>query len=219
MMWRYGLRHPLGLGLLGASLALALLSTLGGPWRDRELWLALTGVVAYTAVTATVALRRPTELRPPQSTLSRTQNSAAPTTAPAQSSDAAPDWVRCTEEALRHLREPAALAKCQLAQLLPGSLALARGPSESPSSAITPLERAQLLRAVLEASMEKLRLAASSEPAALEYEILRSEYVVGLPNTAIMTRYSVSEGSFHRRRRSGVQALAAELQARESQLA
>jgi len=219
MTWRYGLRHPLGLGLLGASLALALLSMLGGPWRDRELWLALTGVLAYTAVTATVALRRPSGLRTPQSALWMAQSSVASNTAPAQSSDVASDWVHSTEEALRHLREPSALAKCGLILLLPRSLVLAHSTTESSPSALTPMEKAKLLRLVVEASLEKLRLAAGGERAALEYQILHAEYVVGLPNTAIMTRYSIGEGTFHRSRRAGVQALAAELQARESLLA
>ena len=210
--WRRGLTHPLGLGLLGASLALAFVSTLGGPWRDHELWLALVGVVAYSAIAGVVTLRRGQRR-------SAAKTDRVPKMAASQTGDGAPDWVQYTEEALRHLREPAALAKCQLTMLLPGSLALAYCPSESPPSPMTPLERAKLLRIVVEASMEKLRLAAGSEPAALEYEILHSEYVLGLPNTAIMTRYSVSESTFHRSRRAGVRALAAELQARESLIA
>ena len=81
------------------------------------------------------------------------------------------------------------------------------------------LVRGTRRRKHIEASLEKMKLAAVGEPEALQYAILHGEYVLGLPNTAIMARHNVSESSFHRTRRAGVRALAAELQARESLLA
>jgi hypothetical protein len=200
-----GLRHPLGLVILGSSLVLAFVALLGGPGADRAFWLALWGVWAYAAVTgaSTMLIWR-----------GGAQPAYPPTLSPQPLTTAEPDLARLTEEALRHLRDPAALAGCELASHLPRSLAHMR--SEGEAAPMTPLELAQLLRKHIETSMEKLRLSAAGEPEALQYAILHGEYILGLPNTGIMTRHSVSESTFHRARRAGVRALAAELQARES---
>ena len=48
-------------------------------------------------------------------------------------------------------------------------------------------------------------------PEALQYYILREEYLLGMPNNQIMTRHSISEGTFHRNRRRAVAVLAQEL--------
>ncbi len=50
----------------------------------------------------------------------------------------------------------------------------------------------------------------------MQYHILREEYVQGLPNKHIMTRHSISEGTFHRNRREAITILARELEEQES---
>ena len=52
----------------------------------------------------------------------------------------------------------------------------------------------------------------------LRYAVLHEEYVLGRPNHQIMTRHNVSESTFHRYRRVGARALAAELAHREELL-
>ena len=205
--WAKGLTHPLALGVLAASLMLAAASTLGGPWRDRELWLTLWGVLTSLAVASIVAFQRPAA---PSEVVETPAVPVAPSSLPTH------DLSHLTEEALRHLRAPASLAKCELARRLPASLAMTRAASPSSSASATPLETAQHLRKLIEAAMEKLRLSAEDEPAALQYAVLHSEYVLGLPNVAIMSRHSISESTFHRTRRAGIRALAGELEAMES---
>ncbi len=124
--------------------------------------------------------------------------------------------VRLTEEALRRLNTPAALAQCELIRRLPRTLAATRrnGPP------VTPLEQAQALREVLVAAIERLQLpsAPSGKPGALGYTILREEYLVGLPNKEIRLRHGLSEGTFNRYRRSAVAILARELSTQEERL-
>jgi hypothetical protein len=179
----------------------------GAPWADRTVFLLAWGTLTYLVVAAMVVLRS-REARP----------SAQPSGTPETTNDGPEDLARMTEEALRHLRTPADLARCALADCLPSILAQAHAASNSPESVPTPLEKARLLRGVIEESMETLRLASGDEPGALQYAILHSEYVLGLPNGAIMSRHSVSESTFHRSRRAGVRALANELYARELRL-
>jgi hypothetical protein len=128
--------------------------------------------------------------------------------------------VRLTEEALRRLNRPAALAQCGLAARIPRTVAAARGrEGESRPAEATPLEQARALREVLVLAIERLKPADASTPAApgaLQYEILREEYVQGLPNKQIMTRHSISEGTFHRNRREAIAILARELEKQES---
>lgn len=116
--------------------------------------------------------------------------------------------VRLTEAALRRLNNPAALARCGLAEQLPRTLA-ARG-----AEAGTPLERAHALRELLIAAIERLkppdRLPAGA-PGALQYHILREEYVLALPNKQIVARHAISESTFHRQRREAIAILAQEL--------
>jgi hypothetical protein len=180
---------------------------IGAPWADRSVPLLAWGISTYLVVTAVVVLRN---------------RNAKPVTTPASApeaiNDGPEDLARLTEEALKYLRAPAQLARCALANRIPNVLAQAHAASVSPGSMPTPLEKARLLRSVIEESMETLRLASGDEPGALQYAILHSEYVLGLPNGAIMSRHSVSESTFHRSRRAGVRALASELQARESRL-
>ena len=186
---------------------LAVAPLLGAPWTDRTVLLLAWGAMAYLVVAAVVVLR------------SRNAKPVARLAgAPEGTNDGSDELARFTEEALRHLRTPADLARCALADRLPNVLAQAHAASSSPGNVPTPLEKARLLRGVIEESMETLRLASGDEPGALQYAILHSEYVLGLPNGAIMSRHSVSESTFHRSRRAGVRALASELYARESRL-
>jgi hypothetical protein len=124
--------------------------------------------------------------------------------------------VRLTEQALRRLSDPAALAACGLIVHLPRTLAAAR-PSAAANQppAPTPLEQATALREILARAIERLkppdRLPALGAPEALQYHILREEYLLGRPNKQIMTRHSISEGTFHRNRRRAIAILAHEL--------
>ena len=52
----------------------------------------------------------------------------------------------------------------------------------------------------------------------VRYVILYDEYVLGRPNNQIMTRYSISESTFHRYRREAIRALASELARDEESL-
>lgn len=130
--------------------------------------------------------------------------------------------VRLTEQALRRLNNPAALGRADLADRLPATLeaatreAVGRGLRDA-----TPLERAQATRSVLIACVERLKPldgnVALEAPAALQYHILREEYLQGLLNKQIMARHSISEGTFNRNRRLAIATLAEEL-AKQEQL-
>jgi len=130
--------------------------------------------------------------------------------------------VRLTQEALRRLNRPAALAQSGLATRLPRTLAAARAHRGVVEAEATPLERAQTLREILTVAVERLKPpdgeAGLSAPAALQYHILREEYVQGLPNAQIMIRHSISEGTFHRNRREAVAILARELAEQEERV-
>ena len=128
---------------------------------------------------------------------------------------------RLTEEALRALGKPAALARCQLAERLPYTLAAAGAPRSGDDPG-TPLARTQALRDALIQAIERLRPRASdpaSKAGALQYSILREEYVLERPNKQIMIRHSIGEGTFHRNRREAIHVLAMELSEQERQLA
>ena len=100
-------------------------------------------------------------------------------------------FVRLTEEALRRLNNPAALAQCELLTRLPETIAsLAAMKGLGRAEALTPLQRAQLLRESLLAAIERLKPADGSgpliTPAVAQYEILHDEYLAGRPNKQIM---------------------------------
>ncbi|MGI8550694.1 MAG: hypothetical protein ACR2PL_07890, partial [Dehalococcoidia bacterium] len=135
-------------------------------------------------------------------------------------------FARLTEEALRRLNKPAALAQCGLIARLPQSLAagsppLNGQPQGSTVSDRTPLEQAQLVRETLTRAIERLKPSdtAAGSPGALQYQILNEEYLQGLPNKQIMTRLSISESTFHRNRREAIAILARELGTQEQRLA
>jgi hypothetical protein len=143
--------------------------------------------------------------------------------------------ARLTEQALRRLSNPSALADCALIAQLPYTLkAAVAGGNQSPSppgaegavrgiDGATPLEQARALRETLTAAIERLKPSSDDQdlntPAALQYHILREEYLQGLLNKQIMTRHAISEGTFHRNRRQAIGTLARELKNREGHLA
>jgi hypothetical protein len=125
--------------------------------------------------------------------------------------------------ALRHLRNPAALARSELIRRLPQTLIAVRAAtSGSPATdgAIMPLDGARLLFDAIVAALEMLRLTddpRSGEPA-LQYLILNEKYVLKRTIGAIVTRHSIGEGVFFSLRRQGLRALAAQLAAQEENL-
>jgi len=132
-------------------------------------------------------------------------------------------FVKLTETALRRLNNPASLATCELLAQLPRTLATSARGLGADSSAMTPLGQAQALRDVLAAAIDRLKpsdvAARRDAPGALQYNILREEYLLGLPNVHVMTRHSIGEGTFNRHRRQAIGALARELRRQEELLA
>jgi hypothetical protein len=127
---------------------------------------------------------------------------------------------RLTEEALRRLNRPGALAQCGLIERLPHSLGAARARAAAAAPpGMTPLAQAKLVRELLTAAVEGLKPADRSAPAALQYLILREEYILDLPNKQIIARHGISEGTFHRQRREAIAVLARELRQQEAILA
>ena len=131
--------------------------------------------------------------------------------------------VRLTEQALRRLNSPAALADCELVERIPRVIATTQGGSDAAGlGTLTPLERARALRETLTAAIERLKPPdgdAAGTPAGVQYAILREEYLLGLLNKQIMARHSLSEGTFHRNRRQAIETLARELESQERALA
>jgi hypothetical protein len=124
--------------------------------------------------------------------------------------------VKLTERALRRLNNPAALAECDLLEQVPLVLAAARAGAD-----LTPLERARALRDVLTEAIERLKPPEGDSigsPGALQYHILREEYLQGLLNKQIMARHSISEGTFNRNRRQAIATIARELENQERRL-
>ena len=130
--------------------------------------------------------------------------------------------VRLTEEGLRRLNKPAALTDCGLMGRIPRTVAAHADRDGARPGEATPVEQARALREVLVLAIERLkppeRDTAPGSPSALQYHILREEYVQELPNKHIMTRHSISEGTFHRNRRSAISLLARELAKQEDLL-
>jgi hypothetical protein len=129
--------------------------------------------------------------------------------------------ARGIERALRTLNSPTRLAECGLGDQLPGLVGQTLGSTNNGgTTSVTRLDQSRALRDVLVAAIEKPKPADSTarDPAALEYAILREEYLQALPNKQIMARYSISESSFHRLRRQAIRALAQDLGDRERQL-
>src|SRR5262249_50093164 len=98
-------------------------------------------------------------------------------------------FVKLTETALRRLNNPASLAPCELRPQLPRTLATSARGLGADSSAMAPLGQAQALRDVLAAAIDRLKpsgvAARRDTPGALQYNILREEYLLGLPNVHV----------------------------------
>jgi hypothetical protein len=126
--------------------------------------------------------------------------------------------VQLVSRALRCLNNPAALARAELADWIPATLdaatvdTLGRG-----SLDVSPLERAQAIRTILADAIERLRPPDSPYrvTGAVQYLILREEYLLGFLNKHIMARHDLSEGTFNRNRRDAVAVLAEDLYSRE----
>ncbi|MEA2641212.1 MAG: hypothetical protein QOF51_2606 [Chloroflexota bacterium] len=125
--------------------------------------------------------------------------------------------IRLTEQALRRLNSPPALAESELTLRLSYTVAAGLNGTASP----TALEQARALREAIVAAIERLKpdeAVAAGSPGALQYTILREEYLQGLLNKQIMARHALSEGTFARNRRQAIAGLARELQEQEQRL-
>jgi hypothetical protein len=115
---------------------------------------------------------------------------------------------------LRRLNRPAALADCSLAGHLPLSLkdlvAREGGAHASPH---------QVLRAAIVQAIDRLAPDDAGGEECLHRAILADEYIRGHSTARIMTRYAISESTFHRHRRDAIRAVAQDLIAREQALA
>ena len=208
--WKHFL-HPVGLVILVFTAILAGVIEARAPWSDRAGWAILWGVLAYGATVLVSAASR---------SASRSTHGIAPAAGGEHPRADPPleDLVPFTEEALRRLNDLAALASCSLAARIPRTLSERQSDGEPPAS--TPLEVAGILRVVMVDGIERLKPTNSAgrppvEAEVLRYAILHEEYVLGRPNDQIMARHNVSESTFHRYRRVGTRALAAELAKRE----
>ena len=131
-------------------------------------------------------------------------------------------FVRPHRTGLEAAQRPSGAGRTELADRIPAVLesatreAVGRGLQEA-----TPLERAQAMRSVLIASLERLKPldgnVALDAPAALQYHILQEEYLQEMQNKHIIARHSIGEGTFNRNRRQAVAALAEDL-AKQEQL-
>lgn len=145
-----------------------------------------------------------------------------PVPMPALPTNDAEEWDRFTEEALKVMNNHFALAKCGLLGLLPHTLTAIRdgwGASRLPGA--TPLEQAQALHEVLGQAIERLKPVDGSDKGepALRYNVVRERYLEGKEVKQIFMRRSISESTFHRYRRDGIEAIARELKEQEHLLA
>jgi N-terminal 7TM region of histidine kinase len=129
------------------------------------------------------------------------------------------NFDRITEKALRRLNNPAALAACELVSRLPQTLAAQTFEVGNGKAGPAPLDQARAMREILALAIERLKPPdlerLRDAPAALQYNILRAEYLQGMPNKQIMTRHSISDGTFHRNRREAIGILARDIKRRE----
>jgi hypothetical protein len=128
------------------------------------------------------------------------------------------DLSRPVEEALRRLNDHSGLAGCELIAKIPRTLASIRAGWNTGDTAATPLSQAQALREALLCAIERLKPAGGSGNGGTEglgYHILHEEYVLGKSTRYIMVRHSISESTFHRKRREAIGILAHELARQE----
>jgi hypothetical protein len=214
---------PVGLGLLALSLALALwAATRGAPLT--ALALVAWGILAYGAsvgVRWRVKARAvPVHPDPPPPVTADSSDAGLSTRAEIDE-QAARQFEDLVEDALRNLNKPASLVRCGLIDRIPRTLGEARGQAESiGGGAATGLDRARLLRGVLVAAVERLKPAEGDATSqALQYHVVREEYVLGRSILPIALRHSVSEQTVYRRRREAIELLAREIREHEASLA
>ena len=210
------LLSPLGLGLLGGSLILAaIMAVRGAPTAAVEL--AVWGALMYAAAVALNLRRRPNPVAAPD-------RSRAPEPEPIPRPVPNPEETRqfeeLVEEALRGLNEPSKLAKSGLVACLPRTLAAARRKQGDRGDAEeTDLSVGRRLRSAIAEAIERLKpVEAEGTAQALQYHVLREEYVLGRTITSIALGHSVSEQTVFRRRREGIEALAADVHQHEASL-
>jgi hypothetical protein len=190
----------------------------------RAIWMIVLGVLCYGVLALIVA--RPS-MRPVRGPVREGAPGIIVTTETISSgmaghqSDEAVDSVptRLVEQALRHLHEPATLARSELISPLSWTLAATRMQAGGAEKQPTVLEQAQTLRAVLVAAVERLNPGGDGAVAplsrGLQYQILRDEYLQGMPTKQVIARLGIGEATFHRRRREAIRALADELREHE----
>jgi hypothetical protein len=232
MALRRAVLDPMALGLLGASLALAVAVQIVEPWSGRSLWIACWGLVAAALTVVAKLAFRPTE-QPPALAAGVTPE---PVSADAPSSEgpgpeviettgraiAFDDVVRLVGQALRDLDKTGRLAQSELITLLPRTLAATRASKSTGNNPATPEEQAHALAEVLNTAVDRLKPYDAGRPSEkrqdAHYKILHEEYRLGMPPTQIMVRLEVTDATFFRWRNEAVSAVARELMAREDRL-
>jgi hypothetical protein len=208
------LASPLGLSLLSGSLLLAAIMAVRGA-QATAAELVIWGVLAYGGVVALRLRPPPHPIKPPEPAPAAEVN---PT--PAPSAEDAVQFEALVEEALRGLNEVSRLAKCRLAQRVPRTLVAALRRQGEKLDGETSLDAARQLRTVVVEAIERLKpVEAEGTAQALQYHVLREEYVLGRTITAIALNHSVSEQTVFRRRREAIEALAVDIRQHEASLA
>jgi hypothetical protein len=217
LSWPSAFASPLGIALLGGSLLLAAIMAVRGA-QATAAELVVWGALAYGAAVALHirARRHPISRLAP---VPAREPDLKPLVMP--SVEEADEFEELVEEALRGLNEVSRLAKCGLAQRVPRTLVAAlRKQGEKIGAEETSLNAARQLRTVIVEAIERLKpVEAEGTAQALQYHVLREEYVLGRTITAIALNHSVSEQTVFRRRREAIEALAVDIRQREASLA
>jgi len=189
--------NPFGIVLLLVSLALTVLvSSVLDRWSGQAIWIALIGLIAYAASTAVTYLL-PSVVDPAR-------------------------FYDPTQIALRRINRLPNLSRCDLITLLPRTLSANHLELETGQHSQTPLEKAQVLREVLIAAIEKLRPPAETAGAgadpALGYHILHEFYLEDKPVAYLLSRYHIADATYHRHRRDAIRAISKDIEAHEALL-
>jgi hypothetical protein len=128
-----------------------------------------------------------------------------------------PGFVGLVEDALRHLNNLGRLSRSGLAGCLPETLRTVwqrSGQADGADPSV--LDQSHAVRELIVEAIERLKVGDGEGTAqALQYHILREEYVLGMSTKHIIARHAISESTFHRYRHEAVRVLAAELATRE----
>ena len=203
MNWQRPLLHPLALGLIALSVIVAAGLALAAPWSNRYALVLAWGILGYCLV----AIIRLSETRP----------KAPDAVVVPQAHDIDFEEIaKLAAHALRSLNNLPALGRSPLIAQLPRTLARYYEGGAPEDQVVSPSEQARCLRRVLLEAIDSLKADDSAEEP-LHYQILQEEYVLGRPNTQVMTRHHIAERTFFRYRHEAVRALAAELVRRENE--